>query len=263
MPLALRNWEVASGVLFAYTAVLAVFLRGLGTGARARAVSGSAAGLVVTAASVLSPSNVLLHAWLLPPLLLLLAYWTSGLLFTAPMPRAEQILLRIDGALRVLTISALAPRWIAELLEFSYAAVYALIPIALALHVQVTPSPDFDRFWTVILVTDYVCFAMLPWIRTRPPRALEPDGPWRSSLRGFNLRLLDAASIRVNTFPSGHAAEALAAALLVSNAPSTVVAWMMFNALAVSAGAVLGRYHYAADAVTGWLVAVVVWLVLR
>jgi len=262
MALALRNWEIASYAMFVYTAILPAVLRGLAPGARGRAFAGSGAGLVVTAASVLTPSHVFLHGWLLPPLLLWLAYWTSGLLFTAPMPRVEQALLQIDRVLQVRAISSVAPRWTAEFLEFSYAAVYALIPIALALHLRFTASPDYDRFWTVILVTDYVCFAMLPWIQTRPPRALEPDDPWRSLLRAFNLRLLCAASIRVNTFPSGHAAEALAATLLVSNAPSAVVAWMLFNALAVSAGAVLGRYHYAADAVTGWLVAVAVWVTL-
>jgi hypothetical protein len=262
MALALRNWEIASCAMFFYTAILAAILRGLAPGIRARAFAGSGAGLVVTFASVLTPSNVFLHGWLLPPLLLLLAYWTSGLLFTAPMPRVEQALLQIDRVLRVSAISSAAPRWIAELLELSYAAVYALIPIALAVHRWFTASPNYDRFWTVILMTDYVCFAMLPWIQTRPPRALEPGDPWRSSLRIFNLRLLGATSIRVNTFPSGHAAEALAAALLVSNAPSAVVAWMLFNALAVSAGAVLGRYHYAADAVTGWLVALAVWVTL-
>ena len=262
MALALRNWELASGVLFAYTAILAAILPRLPPGIRARAVGGSAAGIVVTSASVLAPSDVLLHGWLLPPLLLLLAYWTSGLLFTAPMRRAERALLHVDRVLRVRVISSAAPRWIAEFLELSYAAVYALIPIALALHLRFTASPDSDRFWTVILVTDYVCFAVLPWIQTRPPRALEPGDPWRSSLRTFNLRLLGAASIRVNTFPSGHAAEALAAALLISRAPSAVVAWMLFNALAVSAGAVFGRYHYATDAIAGWLVAVTVWLVL-
>jgi hypothetical protein len=262
MTLPLRNWEIASYAMFVYTAILAAVLRGLAPVVRARAFAGSGAALVVTAASVLTPSNVFLHGWLLPPLLLLLAYWTSGLLFTAPMPRAEQALLQIDRVLQVRAISSAAPRWIAELLELSYAAVYALIPIALMLHSRFTAYPDYDRFWTVILVTDYVCFAMLPWIQTRPPRAIEPGDPWRSSLRSFNLRLLGAASIRVNTFPSGHAAEALAAALLVWNAPFAVVAWMLFNAFAVSMGAVLGRYHYAADAFTGWLVALAVWLAL-
>jgi hypothetical protein len=261
MALALRNWEIASYAMFVYTAILAGILRSPAPG-RARALAGSAAGLVVTAASALTPSNVLLHGWLLPPLPLLLAYWTSGFLFTAPMPRAEHALLQIDRFLRLRAISSGAPRWTAEFLELSYAAVYALIPIALVLHVRFSAYPDYNRFWTVILVTDYVCFAMLPWIQTRPPRALEPGDPWRSSLRIFNLRVLGAASIRVNTFPSGHAAEALAAALLVTNAPSTVVAWMMFNALAVPTGAVLGRYHYAADAFTGWLVALAVWMIL-
>jgi len=259
---AFRYWEIASAVMFAYTAILAASLRGLGPGTRARALTGSLAGVVLTAASVLSPSNVFLHGWLLPPALLLLAYWTSGLLFTAPMPRIEQTLHAIDRALRIRVISTATPRWIAEVLELSYAAVYALIPIALGVHLRFTVPSDSDQFWTVILVTDYVCFAVLPWIQTRPPRALEPGDPWRSSLRALNLRLLGAASIRVNTFPSGHAAEALAAALLVLNAPSVVVIWMLLNALAVSAGAVFGRYHYATDAVAGWLVALVVWLLL-
>jgi membrane-associated phospholipid phosphatase len=125
-----------------------------------------------------------------------------------------------------------------------------------------TPRPDPDRFWAVILVTDFVCFAVLPWIPTRPPRALEAGEPWRSSFRRVNARLLGAASIGANTFPSGHAAEALAAALLVLDAPLPVVAWMFFNAAAIAAGAVFGRYHYAADALAGYAVALAVWWVL-
>ncbi len=107
-----------------------------------------------------------------------------------------------------------------------------------------------------MLITDFVCFGVLPWVQTRPPRALEAGDPWRSSFRAFNLRLLGATSIQVNTFPSGHAAEALAAALLVLGAPPGIVVVMFAAALAVSAGAVLGRYHYLADALAGWAVAV-------
>ena len=47
-----------------------------------------------------------------------------------------------------------------------------------------------------------------------------------------------------------------------SGAPVPVVCAMFVGALAISAGAVLGRYHYALDALAGWLVAVVVWLVV-
>jgi hypothetical protein len=140
--------------------------------------------------------------------------------------------------------------------------VYLLIPVALVLHLTLTPAPDAARFWTVILVTDYLCFAALPWLQTRPPRTLEAEDPWLSRFRRLNLRVVSAASIRVNTIPSGHAAEGLAAALLVLGAPPAVVATMFACGLAVSAGAVLGRYHYAADAISGWIVALVVWWVV-
>jgi hypothetical protein len=55
----------------------------------------------------------------------------------------------------------------------------------------------------------------------------------------------------------------VAAALLVAAAPWPLAAAVAIAALLVSAGAVLGRYHYAADAFAGWGVAVVVWVAFR
>jgi membrane-associated phospholipid phosphatase len=144
------------------------------------------------------------------------------------------------------------------LLEVAYAGVYLLVPVALAIRLWVLPAAAPDTFWTVVLVTDYICFGALPWVQTRPPRVLELDEPWSSSVRRFNLRLLGATSIQVNTFPSGHAAEALVAALMVVGAPSWIVLLMFLAAFAVSAGAVLGRYHYLLDAIAGWIVAIIV-----
>lgn len=201
----------------------------------------------------------ILHDWVMPPIVLLVAYWTSGALFTAPSARWERRLMALDTALNIRARSGRAPRAVAEILELAYVGVYPLIPVALALHLTLTPDPDPDRFWNVILITDFICFAMLPLIQTRPPRALEAGPPWRSSIRPLNGALLGAASIGVNTFPSGHAAEALAAGLLVLGAPLPVVAWMLFNAAAIAAGAVFGRYHYAADAIAGYAVALAVW----
>ena len=261
--LTLRGWEVASVLSFVYTAVAALIRPGLPRAARVRGVGGSAAGLLLTTASALAPFHPLLHYWLLPPALLLLGYWTSGLLFVAPMKPIEKLFTAIDRVARVRKFAALSPTSVANVLEFYYVAVFALVPIALALHLNLSAAPDADRFWTVILVTDFICFAALPWIQTRPPRSLEPGEPWVSSLRAFNLRWVDRASIQVNTFPSGHAAEALAAALLVSNLRVGIFIWMLVCAAAVSAGAVFGRYHYAIDAVAGWIVATGVWVVLR
>jgi len=258
-------WESAGLLFFGYTLVCALFLPGLKRPARLKSALGSAAGACVVCASALvAPYGIVGRFLVAPAVVLFVAYWTSGLLFQAPSARVEAFLFRVDRVLRVGQTAGTAARPAAEVLEFAYAGIYALIPIALIIHYRVTASSriDPDRFWAVVLVTDFICFGCLPWIQSRPPRTLETGEPWRSAFRRFNQRVVSAASIQVNTCPSGHAAEAAAAALLVCNAPAPVVAGMVFAALAVSAGAVYGRYHYAVDAISGWAVALVVWVVI-
>jgi membrane-associated phospholipid phosphatase len=252
----MRAWELASVAFFAYTAAVALLPRGLAPRRRRMAVAASVAAAAAAVASHVAPANAIVSVWILPPLLLLTAYWTSGLLFVAPMPRAESWLRSTDDALRIDRLAARAPRWLAEVLEFAYSGVYPVVLIAM--YLGLTTGVDPDRFWTVVLVTDFVCFGCLPWIQTRPPRAFITAPPWRSEWRRVNLRLLDA-SVQVNTFPSGHAAEGLAAALLLTGASPSIAAWTFVSAVAISAGAVFGRYHYAADAIAGWIVAFIVW----
>ena len=251
-------WQTASGVYFVYVAVVAAILPGLPLAKRRLAFFAAAVGLLGTVAARML-ANAVLNDWVIPPTLLLFGYWTSGLLFFAPMPRAERVLLTLDRYLGVTRAARMAPRPLAEYLELAYAAVYPAIPIALVIRLIVMNEADASSFWTTILVTDYICFAVLPWVQTRPPRALEAEAPWNARFRAFNLRLLGRTSIHVNTFPSGHAAEALAAALLVIGAPPVVTLSMFVLALSISIGTVLGRYHYAADAIAGWAVALLVW----
>jgi hypothetical protein len=255
-------WVLASLPYFAYILALAAFMPGVPSISRLRAAASAGLGgvLAVTGGYV---DAFWLHSVVLPPAVLLIAYRASGFLWRGPMFGIEARLASTDRALGVPGITRRTPRWIAEFLELAYAGVYPLIPIALVLHLVFSPSPDADRFWTVVLVTDYICFGMLPLLQTRPPRNLEAEPPWRATLRTLNLNILNRASIGMNTVPSGHAAEALAAALMVVDAPAAVVAWMFFNALAISAGAVFGRYHYVIDAAAGWVVAVGVWAVFR
>lgn len=249
-------------MVFGYTAVVAALPRRRQPEYRGRIFGGTVLALFLTAVIAGLDYRPVLHDWVAPPVLLLLAYWTTGLLFVTACPRQERILFGLDRRLAILERARRTPRWLAELLELAYSSVYLLIPAALVLHLLFSPAPEPARFWSVILIADYICFAVLPWVQTRPPRALEQDEPWRSAVRALNLRLLGAASIRVNTFPSGHAAEGLAAALLAIDAPLPVAAGMLGLGLAVAAGAVLGRYHYAADALAGWVVALAVWLAL-
>ena len=270
-------WQLACVVYFLYIALLAVWRSPESTEGRSpgpvesradnrrrgarRAFAGAACGLVLTFASSVVEVTVL-NDWILPPALLLIGYWSSGFLFVAPRPSQEAALRWLDDRVNVPAVAARTPRALAEAFESAYAGVYVLIPIALVIHLTFAPRPDPGRFWAIVLITDFICFAGLPWIQTRPPRVLETNAPWSSSVRAFNVRMLGATSIQVNTFPSGHAAEGLAAALLVTAAPPAFVLAMLVAGLAVSAGAVLGRYHYLVDALAGWIVAVLVFVAI-
>jgi membrane-associated phospholipid phosphatase len=254
-------WQLASVVFLAYVAVIAVG-RGVGAPANRRALAASGGGLLL-AATGYAVENHVLDTWFWPPLLLLIAYWSSGLLFVAPRARQEAALVWLDERLSVGELSRRTPRAIVHIVEAAYAGVYLLVPLALVVRLVWDPEPNPDEFWAVVLITDFVCFGFLPWVQTRPPRALEDSDPWTSPVRTFNLRLLGATSIQVNTFPSGHAAEALAAVLLAIAAPPVVLSLIALAAIAVSAGAVLGRYHYLVDVLAGWFVAIVVFILVR
>jgi len=255
-------WAVATAVYSIYVVILAALLPRLHWRARASAAITS---LLALALAFLAPHAhaFVLHSLVLPLGSLLLGYRATGFLWRTHDVRFEGILAAADAALQIPLLSRRTPLVMAEFLEFAYAAVYPLIPIAFWLHLRFAVVPDPDWFWTVVLVTDYVCFAFLPWIQTRPPRAIEEAAPWQASLRRLNIGILDTASIQMNTVPSGHAAEALACALLLIGAPPAILALMLVMAAAISAGAVFGRYHYAIDIVTGWIVAVAVFIAVQ
>ena len=256
------QWAVATAVYAAYVIACAALVPSLPWRQRAAAAvtAAVAAALGLSAQMV---STFALRSLLLPVSSLVLGYRATGFLWRAADSRTEAVLAGTDATLRIRLLASRAPRAAAEFLECAYTAVYPLIPIALWLHMRFARPADADASWTVILVTDYICFAMLPWIQTRPPRMLEAGPPWRATLRGVNLGILHRVSVQMNTVPSGHAAEAVACALLVLDARAAVVAAMFVMAISISAGALFGRYHYAIDIALGWLVAILVWAALR
>jgi len=103
---------------------------------------------------------------------------------------------------------------------------------------------------------------LLPFLPTSPPRVLEPPIP-AAGVRRLNQWLVRNASIQANTFPSAHVASTMSAALvLVLVLP--VAGWVVLGvALAIAAGAVLGRYHYLADVILGAALAAVSVTLLR
>lgn len=206
-------------------------------------------------------------AWslvVIPSLVLLGGYRMSGLLFVRVDARAEAWLRQSDERwLRrtgILPGFERAPVIVREFFELSYLLVYIALPAGAIVLLTSGEAVGAARYWTVVLLAEFACYAVLPWVQTRPPMLLEPrphaspiDGP----VRRFNQAIAARGSIHANTIPSGHAAGAFACALAISDV--LPAAGMLFAVLAVSiaTASVLGRYHYAADAVLGLAVALV------
>jgi membrane-associated phospholipid phosphatase len=262
-----RAVETVSLVYFFYAALLAIS-RPLPAERRrqilAFSVTASALVLIVSRAPV-APAVAVARDWM-PAILILLGYWASGRFFTAPMARWEMTLAAIDRRLLpgLDRWARLRPmRLVLDLLELAYLSVYVLVPAGFALLYFSGIPFDVDRFWTVVVAAELTCYGMLPWIQTRPPRAIEAGAPAAASvLRQANLLVLSRGSIQVNTFPSGHAAGAVATALAVADVLPAAGAVFGIWALAIVIGSVVGRYHYVADSVLGAAVAIVVWLIV-
>jgi membrane-associated phospholipid phosphatase len=117
-------------------------------------------------------------------------------------------------------------------------------------------TSDVNRFWTAVLAAGFACYVSLPWVVSRPPRCLEDAEPPDSAIRSINVRLLDRFSHGWNTFPSGHVAIAIAAALSTMSVAPRAGSACLVVAIGILAGAVSGRYHYAVDAVAGAVVGI-------
>ena len=241
--------------------------------ARTAAFIGTVACVVVIGAQELVPLGPGIHrltfAIIVPLVVLLVGYWLSGLFFTTPMLAVERRLMTIDDRfLRLPGVFAAyeaSPRLLRELMETAYVLVYPVIPAAVATLVIGGHPEALPRFWATVLLAEFVSYGMLPWLQTRPPRALETVAASHSQLaaRRFNAAILSRGSIQVNTVPSGHAAGAVATALAVVDVMPGAGVIFLALAATIVVSTVLGRYHYLVDSLLGVFVAVSAWLICR
>ena len=198
----------------------------------------------------------------------LVGYWLPALLVTATNQRFERTLLRWDhrwfGIREATAMGNDAPGAVIVMLELAYLFCYPMVPIGFACLYGAGLRDETDRFWTAVLLAVFACYGMLPWLPTRPPRAVAGE-PARSSvpMRRLNLRVLRVASIQLNTFPRGHAAAAAATALAVGVRLPSAGLVLGILALGIAIGSVVGRYHYAADALAGGVIGIVGFLISR
>jgi hypothetical protein len=253
----LRLSETIVVAYFLYLAGLAWFA-GVPVGRRTRVFAMGA--LLAVAAVWLSRFD---GGWLwqtrnvAPLVYLLAAYRMPALLVGAYSPAFEQRLAAFDQRWlqgRERAFAKRASRAVLEGLELAYLFCYPLVPAGwLCLHF-ISGADQEERYWTAVLLAAALCYGALPWLPTRPPRATERPVPNRSSVRRLNLLVLDRMSVQLNTFPSGHVAIAIAAALAVAVALPLAGGLLGLVAFGITIGSVVGRYHYAADAVAGVIV---------
>jgi membrane-associated phospholipid phosphatase len=212
-----------------------------------------------------SPVSRVVRTWLPLPFILL-CYWLTGFYFVDPQPEYEARFaafdLRVRGWLGAEDFARRAPRLLLEYLELSYFACYIVLPAGMAAFILAGREAESDRFWSIVLLAELACYGVLPWIRTRPWWIIQPGSPLserRVLLRRLNLLVVRETSTHANTFPSGHAAGALATAFAVAAVWPLAGAVFVFVALSIMAGAVFGEYHYAGDAIAGAATAAAAW----
>jgi membrane-associated phospholipid phosphatase len=235
-------------------------------------IGAAAIGATLAGANILprlmSPLPVsVIRDWL-PSALVLLVYWQAGAFFVTPnkpfQDRLEQLDERIAGPLLRWIVRRRLGVAIAASLELAYLLCYPMIPMSLAALYLLRLGRYADYFWCVVLTTTYSAYAFLPFLQTLPPRMA--DEPWLEPMppnpvRSFNLWILRHASIHANTFPSGHVAASVSAALVLAILTPWTVG-LLFSAIAagIAIGTFAGRYHYAADSIAGIILALLVFL---
>jgi membrane-associated phospholipid phosphatase len=172
---------------------------------------------------------------------------------------------RIERLARVERWTERAPRVLLEALELAYFLSYVLVPLGFGAVILGGRADAVDRYWSVALLAHLSAFGTLPWLDAQPPWSRGPSAldARRVAMRRVNLLVVREGSNRRNTFPSGHAAGAVAiAAFMLATVPAAGPAFVLLAA-GICVGAYTGRYHYAADilagGVTGWLSWRLVW----
>ena len=242
--------------------VICAWLRPLTLRQRTRATAFGFAGIVLTLAAYFAQAAwhistlSIVRDWLPAPLMMFV-YWQTGQFFLRRNEALEARLMALDdrilGTLFGRRTNPSLGKAAANVFEFAYLFCYPLIPLGMLALYLLGLRVHADEYWAAVLPPTYLCYALLPFAQMFPPRLLAADR-WRNLSRGplrdLNLWVLRHGSIQVNTFPSAHVASTMAASLVLLRVAPPVGAAFLIMAIGIALGAVFGRYHYAADAIT-------------
>jgi hypothetical protein len=232
------------------------------------AIGATGIGLIVAAqlARWLLPSFAVsvVRDWL-PAALMPMAYWQAGR-FSGTVNESFQTRLKwLDDKLLGSWMPSLAAkpgyRLVAIPLELAYLACYELVPIGLGVLYIAHMRRHAIEYWSVVLSATYPCYAFTAFVPTLPPRLFETDSmrPSTGKVRRLNLWIVRRVSIKLNTFPSAHVTATLGGSLVLLHFVPSVGWAFLFVSIGIALGAVLGRYHYAADVILGAALALAVY----
>jgi hypothetical protein len=250
--------------------VIASWLRPLTSRARLAiaAIGATGIGLIVAAqlAHWLLPFFTVSVArdWL-PAALMPMVYWQAGRFSSTVNERFQTRLQRLDDKLLRRWMPSLSTkpgyRWVAICLELAYLSCYALVPLGLGVLYFAHMRQHTTEYWSVVLSATYPCYAFTAFVPTLPPRLIETGSMLLSTgkIRGLNLWIVRWFSIKLNTFPSAHVTATLGASLVLLHFVPTIGLVFLLVSIGIALGAVLGRYHYAADVLLGGALAVAVY----
>ncbi|HVN78274.1 MAG TPA: phosphatase PAP2 family protein [Terriglobia bacterium] len=231
---------------------------------RATLIGSAGIGLTLAAAYFQQAFPSVLRDWLPAPLMLFV-YWQAGGFVDRPNEALQARLEEFDSRVMRVWRHFRGISLLETYLEFAYLLCYPLIPLSLgALYLKHLANYT-DRYWLIVLPATYLCYILVPFIQVLPPRLLGREQESRGKynlIRSFNLWILQHASIQVVTFPSAHVASTTAASLvLLQLMPSMGLIFLLLS-ISIMVGAVVGRYHYALDAILGLMLAIVVFVVV-
>ena len=265
-PAPVRAGEWISVSFYALLAVTSVFTV-LPAWRRARIIAAGVAGTLFAWSLRLlegTPHGPLVRD-LMPALLLLIGYWQSGQFFRGPNPRIQEAFRAIEERWfsRVQELRSIT--WLDAYLDAAYLWCYVLIPLGVVVLHSTGHATSVDRFWTVLLVPTFVCHGCTVFVPSLPPWLADPHPtPARrlSGIRSLSTWLLEHASIKANTFPSGHVTSSLGCALVLLTVTPGAGLVFLWIASSITLATTASRYHYTLDAILGIalsLLAFVLW----
>jgi membrane-associated phospholipid phosphatase len=208
-----------------------------------------------------------------PLVLVLLAYRQMGW-FALPMTEHplenswvvwDRLLLRGGARQAIEFLGPVLP----AILEISYALVYTLGPFGVAVVYLYRRRERVDAFLFPFLLAVLLCYAQFPYWPSEPPRTIFPgeDFPtYDTVFRRFNWWMLGGYGIHTSVFPSAHVAGAFSAFFGMRIAlpeHKRVARFLLVMAILIATATVYGRYHYLADALAGFAMAVLAFVVSR